>query len=75
MNYNTIESRFEYQAKQILLKVLEDEELQNLESVDDFEEELWQDKNICMELGRMFMQRLSEYSDSDVYEEVMNQLK
>ena len=74
MSIRTIESGFDYQAKRILLEVLESEEINNLDNIDKFQDKIW-DEQICSKIGRKFMERLSEWSGDEIYLEVMEELR
>ena len=74
MSIRTIESDFEYQAKRILLDALEGEWINNLDEVDKFQDEIWNEKT-CAEIGIKFMERLSEWNGDETYLEVMEQLE
>ena len=74
MSIRTIESGFDYQAKRILLEVLESEEINNLDNIDKFQDKIL-DEQICSKIGRKFMERLSEWSGDEIYLEVMEELK
>lgn len=69
------ESNFEYQSKEILLSALKGYNIENLDDVEEFQEEVWKDKYILQELGRQFIERLNNYSGDDVFQEVMEELE
>ena len=74
MYIRTIESDFDYQAKRILLDALKGEEINNLDDVDKFQDEIWNEK-MCAEIGKKFMEILSEWNGDETYLEVMEKLQ
>ena len=73
MSIVTREALFENQAKEILYESLKGFELKNLNDVEKFQDEIWKD-GFAVEIGRKFMEKLSEWNGDDTYKDVMNEL-
>jgi uncharacterized protein YxjI len=73
MSIITREALFETQAKEILSEALRGFELENLNNLEIFEDDIWADE-YAVEIGRKFMEKLSEWNGDDTYQEVMNEL-
>jgi hypothetical protein len=73
MSIVTRESLFETQAKEILYESLKGFELENLDDIEKFQDEIWKDE-FAIEIGRKFMEKLSEWNGDDTYQEVMDEL-
>jgi hypothetical protein len=74
MSISTRESQFEYQAEEILITALEGEDIQNLEDVEQFQEEIYKNKELLISIGREFFNKLCEWNDTETFEKVMNKL-
>jgi hypothetical protein len=70
----TRESLFENQAKDILKEALKEFDIENLDDIDAFQDEIWKD-NLAREIGRKFIEKLSEWNGEETFEEVMDELR
>ncbi len=74
MSIVTRESLFEYQAKEILLKALSGQNIEELDNVDEFNDEIWKDKILLAEIARAFIEGVQDFSGDKIFEEVMEKL-
>ena len=65
MNYNTIESRFEYQMKKIISKFREDYDLQEL-TAEELQEKIW--VSLAAQFGQAVSQACSDFSGDELFE-------
>jgi hypothetical protein len=71
-NITTREDLFDYQAEQILIDALKHEDIENVDDIEKFTDELWE-QDMALEIGRQFLDRLRSYSGDEVFQKAMEE--